>query len=260
MILFISNSGESLPIVYRLRREGTDAQIYIHNPAYQKNYDGILRKVKQNELKGVIKKSDIIVFDITRPNERTKQDIVLLKMFGLKASSPSVFGPVGDVLKKNHKVIGAGKVAETLELGRAHGMKIAEKVGFAIPEFHEFKTLADGQKFLKGRKDLWVFKPENNDDLDLTYVEKFPGEIICKMNGEWQGRVGDIPYILQKKMDGAEISSEVWVGPNGPVHYNRTLEDKRLMNGNLGPAIGSQSNTVWIEETVKFVTPERFAT
>lgn len=260
MILFFSNSGESLPIVYRLRREGTDARIYIHNPRYRKNYDGIVPKVRIGELKKVVTKADIIVFDITRANERTKQDIVLLKTFGLKASTPSVFGPVGDKLKKDHRVIGAGAIAEEIELDRSKGLDLAERMGFTIPEHHEFKSLSKGLKFLKGSKDLWVFKPENNQALDLTYVEKFEGEIATKMSGEWIRRIGDkTEYILQKKIDGAEVSTEVWVGPKGPVHYNRTFEDKRLMAGNLGPAIGSQSNTVWIEDDLSSVgIPELF--
>ncbi len=183
MILFISNSGKSLPIVSRLRRESTDAQIYIHNPAYRKRYDGMLQKVKQSELKKAVKQSDIIVFDTTRPNARTKQDITLLKMFGLKASDPSVFGSIGDLLKQDHKVIGAGKIAEDLE-NKDFGVKVAEKVGFAIPEI----------------------------------------------------------------LDGVEISTEIWMGLGGPVHYNNIIEDKRLMSGNLGPSIESQSNTVWFEE------------
>lgn len=258
MILFCSNSGESLPIVYRLKREGTDARIYIHNPRYRKNYDGIVPKVKISELKKAVSKADIIVFDITRPNERSKQDIVFLKMFGLKASTPSVFGPVGDKLKKDHRVIGAGAVAEEIELDRHKGIELAGKMGFAIPEHHEFNSLSKGLKFLKGRKDLWVFKPENNQDLDLTYVEKFAGEIATKITDEWNARIGDkCEYILQKKIDGAEVSTEVWAGPRGPEHFNRTLEDKRLMTGNLGPAIGSQSNTVWREDDLSSV-PEMF--
>ena len=258
MILFISNSGESLPIVFRLRREGTDARIYIHNPRYRKNYDGIIPKVKAGELKKVVKKADIIVFDITRANERTKQDIVLLKMFGLKASTSSVFGPVGDKLRKDHRVIGAA--AEEIELDRHKGLDLAGKMGFAVPEHHEFNSLSKGLKFLKGGKDLWVFKPENNQDLDLTYVEKFAGEIAAKMADEWNTRIGDkCEYILQKKIEGAEVSTEVWVGPKGPEHFNRTFEDKRLMTGNLGPAIGSQSNTVWIEDDLSSVgIPEMF--
>ena len=128
MILFISNSGESLPIVYRLRREGTDARIYIHTPRYRQNYNGIIQKVSPNNLKKTVKKADIIVFDITRANERTKQDILFLRTFGLKASEPSVFGPVADKLKKDHLVIGAGAIADTLELQRSKGVELAQKM------------------------------------------------------------------------------------------------------------------------------------
>lgn len=245
-IIFISNSGECLPIAWRLRREGVDCGIYIHNPQYKKNYSGILQKLSVQGLKKQLKKTELVIFDITHPNERTKQDIILLKTFGLKPTLPSVFGPIADKLRKDHDVIGASTLTEELELDRRKGLALAEKMGFAIPEYQEFKSLIAGVKFLKGRSDLWVFKPENNQDLDLTYVEKFAGEIATKMLDEWLHRIGDkCEYVLQKKIDGAEISSEVWIGKQGPKHFNHTLESKGLMVGNLGPAIGSQSNTVW---------------
>jgi len=251
-ILFFSNSGESLPIVWRLRREGTDAQIYVHSPQYKRNYNGIIPKLSVMQLQKVLKKTDIVVFDITRLNNKTKQDLVLLKMFGIKASSPSVFGPVADKLRKGHKVIGASAVTEELELDRHKGIELAEKMGFSIPEVHEFKDLKEGVKFLRSSKDLWVFKPENNQDLDLTYVEKFSGELITKMLDEYSIRIGDkCDYILQKKVDGTEVSTEVWIGEQGPRHFNHTIESKRLMDADLGPAIGSQSNTVWFKNTKK---------
>jgi phosphoribosylamine-glycine ligase len=248
-LVFCSNSGESLPIAYRLRREGTDASVYLHCPAYRNNYDGLVPKLNLVQLKAAVKKADLVIFDITRPNEKTKQDVALLKTFGLKSSSPTVFGPVADKLRKSVKVIGCSTVCEDIELGRAKGVELAERMGFAIPETHQFKTLADGIKFLKSSKELWVFKPEDNQDLDLTYVEKFPGELVTKLESEYRQRLGEkIDFILQKKIDGVELSSEVWLGPKGPAHLNHTLENKRLMDGNLGPAIGSQSNTVWIDQ------------
>ena len=73
-LLFISNSGEALPLVYRLRQEGTDADIYIHSPKCSKCYAGIIDKVRLTGLKAAVKKADIIIFDITRPNSRAPQD------------------------------------------------------------------------------------------------------------------------------------------------------------------------------------------
>lgn len=245
--MFFSNSGESLPIVWRMKREGADVGIYIHSPRYRKNYRGIMPIIPFSELKKKLKKAELIIFDISKTNEKTKNDIVLLKTFGLKASSPSVFGPIADKLSKDHKVIGASAITEDLEMDRHKGINLAQKMGFAIPEMHEFKRLKDGAKFLQNSKDLWVFKPENNQDLDLTYVEKFTGELLTKILEEYTQRIGDkCEFILQKKIDGTEVSSEVWVA-DGPVHINQTIENKRLMDGDLGPAIGSQSNTVWIK-------------
>jgi phosphoribosylamine-glycine ligase len=251
-IVFMSNSGESLPIVWRLRREGINAGIYLHNPQYRRNYDGLLAKIPFRDLKKQLNSAQVIVFDITRPNEKTKQDVALLKLFGIKASAPSVFGPVADKLKKDHTVIGASAFTEQLELDRRKGAELAKEIGFALPEAHEFNTLKEAAKFLKGRKDLWVFKPHNNEDIDLTYVEKFAGELITKLLDEYLVRIGDdCEHMLQRKIEGTEVSSEVWIGKQGPVHFNHTVETKRLMDADLGPAIGSQSNTVWIERDKK---------
>lgn len=251
----MSNSGESLPIVYRMKREGADVGIYIHSPQYRSNYNGIIPKISFGNLKKEIRKADIVIFDISHPNEKTKQDIALLRTFGVKTSSPSVFGPVADKLKKSHRVIGASTLTEELELERNKGMDLAEKMGFAIPETQVFKSLKDGAKFLEGRKDLWVFKPENNQDLDLTYVEKFSGELFTKLLDEYSKRLPDkCDYILQKKIEGTEVSSEVWVSDR-PSNFNQTIENKRLMDSDLGPAIGSQSNTVSMEVQKSIVNP-----
>jgi len=230
-----------------MKAEGADVGIYIHSPRYRKNYNGIVPKISFGELKKGLKKAEIVIFDISKMNEKTKQDIALLKTFGLKIGQPSVFGIIADKLSKDHKVIGASAFAEEIEMDRHKGIELARKMGFAIPEMHEFKRLKDGARFLQGRKDLWVFKPENNQDLDLTYVEKFPGELLTKILEEYTQRIGDkCEFILQKKIDGTEVSSEVWIA-DGPVHFNQTIENKRLMDADLGPAIGSQSNTVWLK-------------
>ena len=246
MIIFMSSSGESLPIAWRMKREGAEVGVYIHNPQYRRNYKGLVDKVQFDGIKKKLKEADVVIFDITRPNTKSKEDIALLKIFGIKASSPSVFGPVADELKKHTRVIGASELTEDLELDRHKGIELAEKMGFAIPEMTAFKDLNAGAAFLKGRKDLWVFKPENNQDLDLTYVEQWPGELHTKMTGEFTDRLDEkCDYILQKKIDGAEISSEIWAGGAEPVCFNQTIESKKFLDGDLGLAIGSQSNTVW---------------
>lgn len=249
MILFISNSGETLPIAYRVQKEGREVMAYIHSTQYRGNYDGLVDRVSATKLPGKIKKAEAVVFDIIRPNEGTHADQLLLKIFKCSRQVPEVFGAVADKIKKNVPVIGASKETATWELDRKKGTQIAKQVGIAVPETYEFKSLSEGMAFLKGKKDRWVFKPNNNQDLDLTYVESFPGELKSKFEGEYKERLGDsFDYILQKVIEGVEISTEMWFDGHKPVLFNHTIEDKRLMNSNLGPAIGSQSNTVWIKQ------------
>ena len=252
MILFISTSGESLPIAWRIRQEGGDARIYIHSPTYRHNYDGIIEKVSAARLPGMVKKAKAVIFDILRPNEDKREDKALLRIFKIKGDVPEIYGAVADKLRKQYPdklIIGASSETATWELDRYKGEKIAKKIGFHVPETYRFSTLKEGARFLKNRKDRWVFKPLNNQDLDLTYVEKFPGDLYSKLTGEYVQRLGNkIDYILQKVIEGVELSTELWWDGQDFVHFNHTIEDKRLMNNNLGPAIGSQSNTVWVKK------------
>jgi len=242
-ILFISNTGESLPIVLRLKRAGVSAEVYIHQPDYRGNYAGIIRPVPFSRLKKAVLAAEMVVFDMSHINERKKHDYLLMKIFGV--SGRCVFGPIADKLRNDMIVVGSSRFTEDIEFDRAKGSQVAEKIGLAIPETEEFESLHAGVKFLKGRNDQWVLKPNDNRDLDLTYVEKFAGELLAKMTGEYAARLGDsVKFILQKKVAGTEVSSEVWINKQGPVSFNHTIESKRLMDADLGPAIGSQSNTV----------------
>jgi phosphoribosylamine-glycine ligase len=249
MILFFSYSGESFPLAWRLLQEGTEAAVYVHHPKYRKNYTRMVPTVPLPKLKETLKKVDTIIFDITRDNKKTKDDIALLKTFGLKTKSPSVFGPVADKLKKSHRVIGGSEWCEEIELNRILGSEIASKLGLKIAETHDFKSFPDGTKFLKGRKDRWVLKPHENADLDLTYVEKFPGELMKKFQRDLPRRMETDKFhlMLQKVVEGIEISTEAWFDGVEFNHFNHTIEDKKFGAGNLGSNIGSQGNTVWLK-------------
>lgn len=253
MIVFISNSGEILPVAYRLQQAGEDVAVYMHSPAYRANYDDLIPKTPASKLPGLVKRADAVVFDIIRPNEKSRQDITLLKVFRCPASVPEVFGAVADKMRKITKnpVIGACAGITAWELDRKKGEEVAQSIGIHVPETYEFQSLKAGAKFLKDRKDRWVFKPSNNQDLDLTYVEKWPGELRTKLEGEYGDRIGDkVEFILQKVVEGVEISTEGLFDGQRFTSFNHTFEEKKLMTGNLGPAIGSQNNVVWVKRNM----------
>lgn len=258
-IIFISSSGESLPIAWRMKSQGRDVSVYVHNPLYRKNYEGIFdNRIKINELRKKAKDADCVIFDIVRPNEGTPDDKAMLKSFGISAKSPSVFGPVADKLSSYTKVIGASEYTESLELDRDKGVEFARRAGIAVPYSEKFTDIQKAVDFLAKNLDkLWVIKPLNNDDLDMTYVEKFKGELITKLQNEYKDRLSDSPeFMLQEKINGTEISTEVWVYKGNITVMNHTFESKRLMNSNLGPSIGSQSNTVWVRKNQGLLTEQ----
>lgn len=261
MIVFISNSGEILPVAYRLQQSGEDVVVYIHSPAYRSNYDGLLRKTPASKLPGLVKRADAVVFDIIRPNEKSRQDITLLKVFRCPKNAPEVFGTVADKIRKMTKapVIGACAGIADWELDRKKGEDVAKSIGIPVPETYEFQSLKAGAKFLRDRKDRWVFKPSNNQDLDLTYIEKWPGELRTKLEGEYGDRIGNkIEFILQKVVEGVEISTEGLFDGHRFVSFNHTFEEKKLMTGNLGPAIGSQNNVVWVKRDLNGLLVKEF--
>lgn len=63
-ILFFSHSGCSLPIVWRLRRAGFDAEIYIEERRYAKCYENMLGQVKPARFGADLKNYDLVVWDM----------------------------------------------------------------------------------------------------------------------------------------------------------------------------------------------------
>ena len=243
----MSSSGEGLPIARKLRKEGMDVKVYIHLKEFNKCYRNMIPKVGINDLKDAIDWADVVIFDLVRANEHTTEDLQLLKLFGLSADTPSVFGYVADEIKKTKPVIGASAKTEEVELDRYKGEELAKQCGFDIPQSYEFNTLDEGVKFLQQSNDMWVFKPNSNQDLDLTYVEHYEGELLNKLKNEYKKRLGNkIEYILQKKVEGILLSTECWYNGKEFKACNHTIEDKNFLTGDLGLAVGSMNNTVWM--------------
>lgn len=247
MILFIANSGESLPIALRLQKEGEQVAVYIHQERYQRNYDGMIPKIQMNALRAAIRRSDMVIFDMNKPVEN-KRDRALQKLFKVKGDY--LYGPVADSIRSTGiPVFGCAEATETIELDRNAGTSLAKRIGLNIPKTYDFGSLAEGTRFLKNQhKKLWCFKPHENMDLDLTYVEKEPGELLEKFKNQYPKRLPEkIDYLLQEKVEGVEISTEgFWTGKKW-VLLNHTMEDKCFMNHDLGPRIGSSTNVVWLK-------------
>ena len=259
-ILWMSDSRESAPVALRCMQEGINTYFFCHDVNYRDNFQGIMPMIGPGGLKAALNKTDTVIFDITlamssqdKPASFSR-DMSLLGMFGIKANSKSgVFGRIGDKLSETHQVIGTSSWTEHIELDRVAGIELAKRIGLGIPEYKEFNSLKAGVKFLQGNKNKWVFKPLGNKDLDLTYADTYKGELLDMLQYNLPDRFqkDNVSYILQKFIDGTEVSSELWWDGEKFCHPNRTLEDKKLGSGNTGPATGSQSNSVWMCEDME---------
>ena len=256
MLLVFSAYGEFCSIAQRMQEEGTPVYLYIHEPDYRQRFDGILHnKVKLGGLEAALKKCDDVLFDITVQNRKRPVDTNLLEKFGLSKNEKDLFGPIADKLKKpvySKRVSGASRLASKIEWDREYGIKLAEKCGLDILPYVTFKTVDETVKFLDssdGKKNLWVMKPWGDKEIEWTYVESFPGELTDILKTNILRRFGNnFPLMLQEAVEGGvEYATEQWQDSgNDPVFYTRTLESKKLADGNMSRSTGSQLNCYWV--------------
>jgi phosphoribosylamine--glycine ligase len=182
-------------------------------------------------------------YELTRSKEPPRGSIVLF-------DSPG-HGDEGTALRRRgHQVIGGTPVDTELELKRGRAMQILEDAGIAIPETHRFKTFGAAIAFLKHRDDdeEWFFKAEGNKSTALSDGGPV-ASLLRYLQWARQSPVGRAvdEFILQKGVKGVEISTEGWWDGKRFVYpFNGTFEEKRLMDGNLGPRTGCQENVVWL--------------
>ena len=254
-ICFISEHGISAPIDLCLLNEGVDCHLYVHEKDYRPIYKNIIPRLSLDALERTLKSCSHVVIDMVRPNHGKPEDIELLKRFGVNPKAESIFGPLGDRLRKlypDKEVIGGSALTDRWELNREEGIAQARRIGLKIPEYHKFNSFQDGAKFVyrgPGKGKRWVIKPNGNVALDMTYASKFKdgSDILDLLSHTYPARFGTdkVDFILQAFVDGAELSSALWIYKGKVVSANRTFESKQLIEGDKGPNVGSASNTVW---------------
>ena len=255
-VLLLSVKGETLPVLRALHREGVKAEIYLHDPAYASSYKNILPRVGLDGLIAAIKHAEVVVIDTIAKNKKEPRDLALLDKFGISHNVPDLYGRLGDILKKppwSKLVIGGGEEVAQYELDRAKGVELAEKSGFSIPPYQEFKSLRVAARFLGSKegkaREKWYFKASGNEALDLTF-DGTPEQLIDYITTKVTKRLGTdkVNCILQEAIEGevVELSREGWLDPDGKlVNANSTLEDKKLHSRKSGPRVGCAVSTVW---------------
>ena len=215
-----SKCGEGAGLLKKIQEEGNNCSIYIEDGNYANVYDGILEKTDYPS------EGDIVIFD------------------------SSGMGHKADHLKESgFKVFGASKFHDKLENDREFGLEFMTNNGIMIPEMKKFTKFWTAYDFIKeNKKKRFVFKPSGKDlPCKLTYSASDWEDLLLYMEFVEKNFSKHIEeFILQEFIKGAIISTEFWVGKEGFIEpVNHTIEVKKLMNDDLGPATGCSGNIVW---------------
>ena len=167
-----------------------------------------------------------------------RPDCVIMDMVG------EGFGTLADKLRKEGiPVIGGCSWADKIELDRPYGAKVMKTVGINIPETRKFTDYKEAIKFVESSNKPYVYKPSGNQCTSTTYVAKGADDLIGML--EYYSNIKE-EFELQEKVEGIEVSSELWFNGEDVVNVNHTMEEKPFLEGGRGPKAGCMGSVVWI--------------
>lgn len=228
--ILLSKDGDFLPLLYRMHKAKEEVIAYIDNS--DDIHDGLTPTV-HSALEIDVEQNDVIIFDMVGAGE------------------------AADRLKKDgHQVIGGGVFNDKLELDRKFGTDFMKKHGIQIPPTWEFDTMDAVKDFVENNPERYVFKPNGNLETDLTYVATSAENLLAVL--PWlESRIPEgTEFEIQQFTEGIEMSTEAWFnGEKFLQPINSTMEEKKFMAGNVGPATGCMGNVVWTwdDDTSQFL-------
>jgi len=222
-IVLNSYTGIGSWFILRLLEEGHDVDYhYIGKPD---KGEACLQGIIPIAIKGDIdySKYDLSIFDLTGKAREAEKSLKL---------TPTM----GDSL-----------LASRLEEDRLFGIEIMERSGINVPPWDVFDSIDAARKFVAKTKKRYVFKPFGGQDQSAmtTYVSESSDDLLeyfTNLDEQTKGA----QFLLQEFVSGGcEVSTEAYF--NGEDFYlvNATIEEKKFMDGNLGPATGCSGNLVW---------------
>jgi phosphoribosylamine-glycine ligase len=157
-------------------------------------------------------------------------------------------GELADEVRSKVPTLGDSVFADKLESDRLFGLQFMEQAGIKVPPYEHFTEVDSAIRFIKNTKKTYVFKPcGKKADTASTYVSKSPEDLLRYIDVLWRSNPIS-EFILQEFVKGKEVSTEVWMNGNGYYFLNHTLECKKFLNGDLGPATGCSGNLCFAPE------------
>lgn len=235
----VSCEGSSLSFWARLADEGYDVCVFIEPWAQNHVGDGIVKKAGSFEALRMWAAQDktIWLFDGSGQGKRAEA-----------------------LRSQGELVVGGGVFADRLEGDRAWAEKAAQVLGIPVPDTKEFKTISAAINFLKSLgsdEREWYFKTNQYLDASATFGG-VPNDSLIRYLEYARKRYRDnLSCILQEKIDGVAVSTGAWFnGQTFLTPIEGTLEHKKFLNSDLGPATGCSFNALWFYETYPKIAKE----
>lgn len=224
-VLLMSVEGEGLIFADKIRQERHELIVHIEAEACKRIGDGIVFKTEDPD--AMAAQADLILFDDNGCGEKADE-----------------------YRKKGYTVWGGGTFVDKLEHDRLYGMEVFRKHGIPIPDTWEVHDLAGVKDVLKSefaRSEKVVIKLDGADAAGsaFSFIAKNP--LSCEEQVEhWieDGALTEWSGIIQKFVEGIEVSVEAWWNGSTFSTHNITLEEKKMLPGNLGPSVGCAYNTI----------------
>lgn len=234
-ILVLSQTGDGLGVAQRMVLEGHQVAMWIKSKDYARSGVGIVERVAgwREKLRWA--------------------DLVLVDMVGM-GSALGVLQSVGVPF------IGCHPLMDKLELERAAGMEVFARAGIAVPEGWSFGSPEEAHAFMKtvDWQDGFCIKADDNIGCATSRLVRDPDVLPWVFSTYPAGAA----LLVQRVVQGVEVSTEGWFNGRDWVRpFNHTFEEKRLMEGGLGPNTGCMGNVVITKESNRLTrgTVERLA-
>ena len=236
--LFLSKGGDSFPIAQRVESEGHKVSFYINDKDKRAVGEGLVSKSSVDEV--FVSEEGKVINGVLKHLLKPEPDCIVMDMVG------EGFGDIAATLSKTYPLIGGSKWGNRVELDRIYGNKVMKVSGINTPQTYAFTDYDTAIKFVRDSKRTFVYKPSGNQATTTTYVSESYYDMVGML--EYYSGINE-PFELQERVDGIEVSSELWFNGTEVLNVNHTMEEKRLMEGNLGPQSGCMGSAVWLGTT-----------
>jgi phosphoribosylamine---glycine ligase len=240
-IAFISKWGEAADIAFRMCVDGNDVRLYIQDPQYGDNFQGLLRKEK--DWRNLVRWADLFFFDDQGCNAIWEQ------------------------VHKQVPCFGGSSFGAKLEKDRHFAQGIMKRCGLETNENHSFKTFKEAINYLKSNKKRHVIKPQGKDVQSHHLIigkREDNKDAIDRMELMVEKGLKVDSVEVEEYRGGVEAALTMWfngINKVGPVllnHEHKHSHEKET--GCLTAEMGTlakymEEETPFYEETLKKVIP-----